>query len=710
MDYLLFFTTNNDSGWKCRKDRLKNKHPEIYNEILLFLENNQDLIDLPFKQQIYHFIHNITEKQQCKECYTNNIKFFDISRGYQQFCSLKCSNKNKNKIKKTKQTNIEKYGVINPMLNPEIKEKIKEKNLKNFDSENPFGSKKIQDKIKKTNKDKYGVEVASKSDRVKEKYKETCIKKYNVETHWFDPEFKRKVKEKIVEKFGVDNVFKNGEVITKIKQTNLERYDTDIPSKNVDIKNKIKQTNFNRYGDECILRLKKVKDKIKRTNLDKYGTECIFKSKDFRKKYLTKTSKIEKTICKTLGGKKFNYHGKEFDIIIGNNIYEIDGDFFHPINLNNLTLIQLNSVINDYEKIKIIKKSKYNLYKIHVSTIPKKYNEKTLQKLSYVPDYNITPNQKIISKEYLKQYINNRGKDNLRKYVKLFLKFIRTFHPDFPDKIYNEEFGPMYNTLQKYENDTIYDSKNKSFRNTCSSLGCGYLKNNFKSYWKSKYKKHMTPLEIWYDDDIMTKIISYRIGINTSGEVFDFSIKELVKGISAIRGTISFFKPVLAASIYQHYLGEIENPIVLDPCSGFGGRLLGFKSKYPNGQYIGVEPNTETYNELIDLGSKFNGVSLYNSKFEDFDSEINYDIIFTSIPYFDLELYSNNFEYGSFDNWVNSFIKSLLSRPKLIINMSYDLCKELGLIKYIDSYIINNTSHYNKKQITKKEVIIKMNF
>jgi len=710
MNYYIFFTTDNKSGWKCRPDRLNNKHPEIYDKIISYIKKYPELTDLQFKQQIYHFINDLQFKPSCNECGSDKIKFLDIKRGYQQFCSIKCSNKNKDKQEKTKHTNLERFGVINPMLNPEIKKSIEKKNLKNFDNINPFGSEKIKEKIRKTNFEKYGNEVASKSKIVKENYKKTCLDKYGVETHWFNLEFREKIKNKIINKYGVDNVFKNSNIKEKIKNTNIENLGVDNPSKSTEIYKKIKKTNLEKYGNECILNLKRVKDKIKKTNLEKYGNECIFLSKNFRKKYLNKTSKIEKEICKQLNGKKFNYYDKEFDIIKGNNIYEIDGDFYHPNKLENLSILQVGSAINDKEKIDLIKNSKYQLYKIYISSIPKKYNEEILQQLSYSPNYSITPNQIIVSKEYLKKYINKHGKDKLGKYANLFLKFIRTFHPEFPSNIYNENFNDVYYKLSKYENDTIYNPESKIFRNNCSSLGCGYLKNNFKSYWNSKYKNYMTPVEMWYDDNIMTKIILYRIGVNTSGEVFNFSIKELIKGISAIRGTISFFKPVLASNIYQHYLADIKKPTVLDPCSGFGGRLLGFKSKYPNGNYIGIEPNIKTFNELNNLGSKFSNIELYNCKFEDFKIIPKYDIIFTSIPYYNLETYNNNVDYKSFDDWVNKFIKPLLSYPRIIINMSYELCEKLKLTQYIDTYIINNTSHFNNLMKSKKEVIIKMNF
>lgn len=252
--------------------------------------------------------------------------------------------------------------------------------------------------------------------------------------------------------------------------------------------------------------------------------------------------------------------------------------------------------------------------------------------------------------------------------------------------------------------------------------GHNYLKHTFHSYWKSKFKGNLSPENAWLDDKIMKDVIEYRIGCNDSEEVYDFSLHQLVRGLSARRVSVSFFKPILAASIYKKYIGDKTNPIVLDPCCGFGGRLLGFKSVYPNGTYIGCEPNIETYNELIQLvkNANWKNVIIHNIKFENFHwipiQEVegycinnNFDLIFTSIPYFDVEIYSNNTEYKSFDEWKNVFIKSieLYKNKNCYINTTEELSKLLDW-NNIDSYIISNRSHFDNKQGDKKEVIVKI--
>jgi len=111
---------------------------------------------------------------------------------------------------------------------------------------------------------------------------------------------------------------------------------------------------------------------------------------------------------------------------------------------------------------------------------------------------------------------------------------------------------------------------------------------------------------------------------------------------------------------------------------------------------------------------------IHNIKFEDFrwvpinnveGSCINnvFDLLFTSIPYYDVEVYSNNIEYKSFDDWKTTFISSIEKFPCVnrYINTADELSKRLNW-NNIDSYIILNRSHFDNRDGSKKEVIIKL--
>jgi hypothetical protein len=325
-----------------------------------------------------------------------------------------------------------------------------------------------------------------------------------------------------------------------------------------------------------------------------------------------------------------------------------------------------------------------------------------IENMQYVPDYSISYNQIITHKEYFENYIRIKGKDKLNRYVPLMLKFLRTFQTEFPYPTNTDSLVTILESVKQ----KVLPIKNGIINNNTSNVGVAFLKSNFKSYWKSRYNGNgKTPYDVWFDDKFMLKVIKYRIGCNDSNETFDFSLHQMIRGISAYRHTISFFKPVVAASIYKHFLGDIDNPVVIDPCAGFGGRLLGFKSIYPNGKYIGIEPNIDTYNELLELSKNFTNVELHNCKLEDYTGSKECNLTFTSIPYFDTEIYSNHIQYDSIDIWQKEFIGKLLTYNNLVVNIAPDI-ELLFPTPHNKLYLQNQTSHFNKNYTPKLEPIL----
>jgi hypothetical protein len=299
----------------------------------------------------------------------------------------------------------------------------------------------------------------------------------------------------------------------------------------------------------------------------------------------------------------------------------------------------------------------------------------------------------------------------MKSFVPDLVTFFRKYHPEFPYPVLEEDLLNVRSQIKNYDFSTVYHDE-KSFKNTTSPVGNNYLKHLFKEYWACSYQNNLSPVECWRNDKELGRIIAWRIGINNSNETYNLSPKIIIRGMSAARQTISFFKPLVAAAIYKHYnVDNKQNLVVFDPCAGFGGRMLGFKSLYPDGKYIALEPNKYTFSNLETLAGELGDCELHKTTLEDFNKNIEYDFVFTSIPYFDMEsYYGEETSYKDFEEWKNIFIKKLLTYPRLIVNMSAELCNKLKLNQYIDTYLMNQPSHFTKIREPKKEVIIKMNF
>jgi hypothetical protein len=111
---------------------------------------------------IYHDIHNVIT---CKECQVNKPNFQNWTLGYREFCSIRCSNLNKDTQEKRKQTCFGHYGVEHQLNSPEIKNKLKE-TIKKHNNQDPFRLNRIQNKYKKTSLERYGFENAAQSKKI----------------------------------------------------------------------------------------------------------------------------------------------------------------------------------------------------------------------------------------------------------------------------------------------------------------------------------------------------------------------------------------------------------------------------------------------------------------------------------------------------------------------------------------------------------------
>lgn len=132
---------------------------------------------------------------------------------------------------------------------------------------------------------------------------------------------------------------------------------------------------------------------------------------------------------------------------------------------------------------------------------------------------------------------------------------------------------------------------------------------------------------------------------------------------------INEFPPFVARTIYKTY-AKRDSVKVLDPCAGWGGRMIGCAS-LPNMSYTACEPATETYNGLLKLGEwlkvlqpSFN-YQVFKLPYEDFKSDEKFDIALTSPPYYNTEHYSDEptnslNRYHTYDSWVEGFYKPLI--------------------------------------------------
>jgi hypothetical protein len=127
-------------------------------------------------------------------------------------------------------------------------------------------------------------------------------------------------------------------------------------------------------------------------------------------------------------------------------------------------------------------------------------------------------------------------------------------------------------------------------------------------------------------------------------------------------GSIGIFKPLTAMEIYNRF----KPNSVLDFTMGWGGRLVGACAlNVPN--YIGIDSNInlkEPYGKMVKLLKKLGTTTNIKLMFKDalkIDySKLNYDLVLTSPPYYNMEIYEGMQEQTD-DDWEQNFYIPLFS-------------------------------------------------
>jgi hypothetical protein len=175
--------------------------------------------------------------------------------------------------------------------------------------------------------------------------------------------------------------------------------------------------------------------------------------------------------------------------------------------------------------------------------------------------------------------------------------------------------------------------------------------------------------------------------------------KALMSGARLSGTLVNQFKPSVAKGVYD-FFGAKK---VLDFSAGWGDRLVGFLASNAE-SYIGIDPNTklhEPYRKIVEDNNRDKETKFICSPAERVDySNLDYDFVFTSPPYFNLEVYTNEDTQSAkketkIDDWLNDFLfetvnrvyEGLVDGGRIAINICdhrlFKVCKTL--IEHMDS-------------------------
>jgi hypothetical protein len=215
--------------------------------------------------------------------------------------------------------------------------------------------------------------------------------------------------------------------------------------------------------------------------------------------------------------------------------------------------------------------------------------------------------------------------------------------------------------------------------------------------WKCDATGYPSPQKTWETE-------RYRLTLFKA--LFSLKVKEInpqvFRNIISLRKYIAAqFRPSAAKAVYDFFQAKT----VLDFSVGWGDRLLGAHTSEYVERYVGFDPNPflfDGYFKQILSYNKFLGkIKPFNirracAEDESIVLKNEFDLIFTSPPYFDKEKYDQGenqsyIKYKGFDTWMKDFLfktieirsKNLKSGGHLVINIS-DIYTRKKLYKICD--------------------------
>lgn len=181
-----------------------------------------------------------------------------------------------------------------------------------------------------------------------------------------------------------------------------------------------------------------------------------------------------------------------------------------------------------------------------------------------------------------------------------------------------------------------------------------------------------SPIEWWNENSESLIKRLRKKGIRITNEVLREEVHKSVKGV----GT---FRPTNLIAITKILFPKDAKIRMLDPCAGFGDRWIAAMRSKKITQYVGVDPNPDmhpVYRKMERFFKDNNPHRPYvrNTKgtfiqapFEDAEIKGEFDLVFTSPPYFNLEIYKEDEEqsisrYPTVKLWIQGFLHTLLEK------------------------------------------------
>ena len=288
---------------------------------------------------------------------------------------------------------------------------------------------------------------------------------------------------------------------------------------------------------------------------------------------------------------------------------------------------------------------------------------------------------------------------NLKKYEP---EFVKRRHSNYQQKLSREIWQKMNLAVDGYKSDYLYINTQSSDYDLDKLVDC------FTGLQRMKCKREgrdLSPFAAWNNKDYMTFVIEQYI--DKKENLTSFNLRESFYKLNSVlpekyrNMECNFFKATLATSVYDLFLRNKPHKRVLDISAGWGDRLLAALSANLE-TYLAYDPNAALqpgYKEMIDEfianQEEKENYQVVAAPFETAETNLRgktFDLIFTSPPYFDLEVFTTEGEqsiisHSTFDKWMVHFLFQSLY-------MAWDtLAADGNMVIHIDDFSKGEKKH-----------------
>lgn len=204
------------------------------------------------------------------------------------------------------------------------------------------------------------------------------------------------------------------------------------------------------------------------------------------------------------------------------------------------------------------------------------------------------------------------------------------------------------------------------------NAGAGLCLSFFRNFWYAKKNGKRSAMEVFLDDDLLLDCIKDSIQHRGSASAAN------LRAELQTWGGVHNFRPAVAKAIYDKYC-----PVggkIIDPCSGWGGRLLGFYFCNTAERYVGIDASADTIRGLrhmiciVGRDAREKSANVHYSAFEDWNTDERFDLAFTSPPYFNKEVYDSDdkqsqLRYPIYDEWKNRFLRVMIEKINSLLKI-----------------------------------------